>query len=199
MEGNTAQMVLPERPRRAPVEPRPVPQPRVPPKPRDRPEAPRPAPTPPPEEQKPSPEQRREKLLARLAELETGNLFDQSFDNPEGDFFDAPDADISFEAKGVDWGPYAARLHRIVRRNWLIPPAAQIGTKGVVRLRFDIGRDGSIQNLQLVGESGTVSLDDAAWAAIHNSHPLPPPPLPDSWPKDTVGVTWTFYYNTRPR
>lgn len=195
MEGQTAEMTLPTRP---PTPPIPRPEPRVPKTLRRRPEAPERAPLP-EKPSAPTPEEKRRTILERLAELEKGDVLQQKFDNPDGKFFDSPDTDISFETQAVDWGPYAARLHRIVKRNWIIPPAAQIGTKGVVRLKFDIGKDGSIRNLEVLDESGTRSLDDAAWAAIKNSYPLPPPPLPKDWPKDTVGVRWTFYYNTRPR
>jgi TonB family protein len=205
MQGQTAQMVLPKAPPPSPAPSRqPKPEVRERPKPKPKPPTPKPSPTPAPkvkepEPKKPSPDDRRRSILARLAELEKGDLYNERFDSPDEDFFGTPDGDISFETRGVDWGPYAARLHRIVKRNWMIPPAAQIGTKGVVRIRFEIHRDGSISKLEIMDESGTRSLDDAAYAAIANSHPLPPPPLPDTWHKDTVGVRWTFYYNTRAR
>lgn len=196
--GASASLAVPSRPP-APSRPEP-PRPRPPePEPREpSPRIPRPEPAE-PREERPTVEERRRTVLERLAELEKGDLFEQPPEVPEGDFFGEPSSDISFETQGVDWGPYAARLHRIVKRNWIIPPAAQIGQKGVVKLRFDIGADGSVQNLEVLTPSGTVALDDSAWAAIANSHPLPPPPLPDDWHKDSVGVRWTFYYNTRPR
>ena len=65
--------------------------------------------------------------------------------HPDQHFFGAPGADISFETRGVDWGPYAARLHRIVKRNWMIPPAAQIGTKAFDWLDAPVQRYGAAE------------------------------------------------------
>jgi TonB family protein len=147
-----------------------------------------------PSEEKPLLEEKRRELLSELARLQSADLLGERLDNPRGDFFQGPsDAAISFDAKGVEWGPYARRIHRIVKRNWIIPPAAQVGVQGIVRIRFEILRDGTINALDLVSGSGTRSLDDAAWAAVSNSHPLPPPPLPEG--DDEVGVQFNFYYN----
>jgi outer membrane biosynthesis protein TonB len=111
-----------------------------------------------------------------------------------------PEGDIQFESRAdVDWGPYAARLRSIVRANWRIPTAAQVGMDGIVQVHFAIRRDGGIEELALVRESGTGSLDVAANDAIALSDKLPPPPLPADGPEDQVGVTWTFFYNIDER
>jgi TonB family protein len=149
-------------------------------------------------------EEKRQGLLDELAGLESGSLLDQRYDNPRGggsgsggngSFFSPVDngAAMTFETQGVDWGPYARRLHGIVKRNWIIPPAAQIGTKGVVRIRFEITKSGQVRNLEILNESGTRSLDEAAVSAISGSDPLPPPPLPDG--DEFVGVRFGFFYN----
>lgn len=108
--------------------------------------------------------------------------------------------EIAFESRAdVDWGPYASRIKRIVRENWRIPNAARVGVDGVVQVHFFIGRDGSVEELEIVGESGTVSLDVAAFDAIRLSDAFPPPPLPADSPEDRVGITWTFFYNIDER
>ena len=99
----------------------------------------------------------------------------------------------------MDWGPYAQRLRRLVRGNWRIPTAAQVGMDGIVQVHFFIRRDGGVDELEIVRESGTVPLDVAARDAIALSDRLPPPPLPADSPEERVGVTWTFFYNIDDR
>lgn len=104
---------------------------------------------------------------------------------------------ISFDTQDFDFGPYAAILYRIVKSNWFIPYAArELGLRGVTVLRFRITKDGRVVGLHLVHSSGIDPFDAAALNAIQLSNPLPA--LPKEYPKDSVGVTFAFYYNMRP-
>ncbi|MEM7247955.1 MAG: TonB family protein [Acidobacteriota bacterium] len=202
--------------------PRPVPV-VPPPQPPARPPQPRPRPTPPPPRPKPEPRERRRPIeSARPIERQPtppveerptpsvrdllGEMSRETFNSPPS--FTPPEPGgaaplgpgIMFESQAdVDWGPYAARIKPIVRGNWRAPVAAQMGTKGVVHCRFDIMRDGSIENLEIVSASGTGSLDVAARDAIRLSNKLPPPPLPEDHFEDSVGVNWIFFYNYSSR
>jgi protein TonB len=109
-------------------------------------------------------------------------------------------SDLQFESRAdVDWGPYAARIKRIVRSNWRIPIAAQMAIDGITQLHFCIERDGGVRDLEVVRESGTPPLDVAARDAIALSDAFPPPPLPVDIDEECVGVRWTFLYNIDDR
>ena len=83
---------------------------------------------------------------------------------------------ILSDTRGVDFGPYLARIVYIVRRNWIsvIPESARLGEKGRVGVVFEILKDGSVPQLRLVASSGSDPLDRAAVNGIHASVPFPP-------------------------
>jgi len=102
---------------------------------------------------------------------------------------------ILSDTKGVDFGPYLARVVYAVRRNWyaVIPEAVRLGQKGRVAIVFEILRDGSVPQLRLVGSSGLESLDNAARAAIKASIPFPP--LPQEFTGEHLVLQFNFLYN----
>jgi len=104
---------------------------------------------------------------------------------------------LSFDTRWYDWGPYAAKMLRKIRRNWEIPEIAKLGVSGVVKIRFFIEKDGSVSGLRIVDESGKPPMDFSARDAIANASPFEPLPS-DLTGVDREGVTITFYYNTRP-
>jgi len=182
--------------------PKPPPQPRVEPQP---PAEPTTEPEPEPEPRDPAElsfEQKRERVKELLQDW-------RSPSNPSSETWDSiptipPDAlrggDVMFESRAdVDWGPYAARIKRIVRSNWRIPTIAQVGGKGASQVHFFIACDGSIEELGLVTRSGTQPLDISAENALALSNRLPPPPLPPEFCEERVGVTWSFFYNMDER
>jgi TonB family protein len=85
--------------------------------------------------------------------------------------------EIISDTQGTDFGLYLADVLRTVRENWrrLIPESAE-SKKGKVAIEFAIKKDGQLAGMKLVGESGNVMLDRAAWAGITGSAPLPPLP-----------------------
>lgn len=102
---------------------------------------------------------------------------------------------ILSDTRGVDFGPYLARVVFNVRRNWysMIPVAAKLGQKGRVAIVFEIVKDGSVPQLRLVAGSGSDPLDRAAVAAIRASNPFPP--LPEEFTGEHLVLQFTFLYN----
>ena len=102
---------------------------------------------------------------------------------------------ILSDTRGVDFGPYLARVVFNVRRNWysMIPVAARLGQKGRVAIVFEILKDGSVPELRLVGSSGSDPLDRAAVGSIRASNPFPP--LPEEFTGNHLVLQFIFLYN----
>jgi TonB family protein len=102
---------------------------------------------------------------------------------------------ILSDTRGVDFGPYLARIVYIVRRNWyaVIPESARLGEKGRVGVVFEILKDGSVPQLRLVASSGSDPLDRAALTGIHASIPFPP--LPQEFTGNHLVLQFIFLYN----
>ena len=108
---------------------------------------------------------------------------------PTGD----PGSGVFFDTQGFDLGPWGNRAVEIVRSNWLIPVAAELGMKGVVSIAFKIDRTGKILDIQITSPSGVPSFDQAAMRALQSSSPLPP--LPRDFPRQVLPGVFRFYYN----
>jgi TonB family protein len=117
----------------------------------------------------------------------------QNFDNPQGGQGDQS-ADIQFDSRGVDFGPWLRRFKLQVERNWFIPQAAWIA-RGRVVVQFLVHRDGRITDLRVVQPSNVNSFNAAAANAIKMSNPTLA--LPAEYPVDHVLFTVTFHYNDR--
>ena len=96
----------------------------------------------------------------RSARLDGGSLGDalrnlqrytqrESFDN-QGGGGGQFGPEIQFDTKGVEFGPWIRRFIAQVKRNWFIPYAA-MSMKGHVVVTFNVHKDGSITDLQVVG------------------------------------------------
>jgi TonB family protein len=105
---------------------------------------------------------------------------------------------ILSDTRGVDFGPYLARIIYIVRRNWIavIPESARLGEKGRTGVVFEILKDGSVPQLRLVASSGSDPLDRAAVNGIHASVPFPP--LPSEFTGNHLVLQFIFLYNIAP-
>jgi protein TonB len=64
--------------------------------------------------------------------------------------------------------------------------AALSGLQGTLYIQFDIMKDGSLGNLELLKSSGYKILDDEALRAIRNAAPFQP--LPDEWHMDHYAI-----------
>ncbi len=102
---------------------------------------------------------------------------------------------ILSDTRGVDFGPYLARIVYIVKRNWeaVLPESARLGEKGRVGIVFEILKDGSVPQLRLVASPGADALDRAAMTGIHASVPFPP--LPQEFTGNHLVLQFIFLYN----
>ena len=113
-----------------------------------------------------------------------------SGDLPSGD----PGSGVFFDTQGFDLGPWANRVVAIVRSNWIIPVAAELGVKGVVGVSFKVEKStGRIVDIQIIRTSEIPSFDHAAANALKSSSPLPP--LPPDFPRPLLPGVFRFYYN----
>lgn len=105
--------------------------------------------------------------------------------------------DVLSDTMGVDFAPYLSRVLHDVRENWynIIPEAARppLMKKGKVAIQFAITKDGHVAGLKLVGTSGDVALDRAAWGGITASNPFPP--LPPEFKGQYLALRFRFFYN----
>jgi TonB family protein len=77
-----------------------------------------------------------------------------------------------------------------VQANWQQIP---VRGRATVVIRFTIFRDGAISDAEVETSSGQSLLDRAALRAVVLAEPLPR--LPDSYPRDQVGVHLLFTYS----
>jgi protein TonB len=109
------------------------------------------------------------------------------------------DSSMQIESRSdVDWGPWAERVTRKVKDNWMtvMPVAARVGMKGLVTVRFVVHRDGTITDYEVLETSGIPPLDKAVDdALIGLSNPLPPLPLPPDSDEEHIRVTYQFSYS----
>lgn len=120
----------------------------------------------------------------------------QNYDNPQGGQDDKNMDDISFDAKGVDFGPWMRRFVAQVKSNWYVPQAAMF-LRGRVVIQFYIARNGTISELKVVQPSPIEPFNLAALNALKLSNPTIK--LPAEYPDDRVFFTVTFHYNDRER
>ena len=117
-----------------------------------------------------------------------------NFDNGQGGGAFGPA--IQFDTKGVEFGPWIRRFIAQVKRNWMIPYAA-MSMKGHVVVTFNVHKDGSITDLQVVGASPVDAFNNAAFGALASSNPTAA--LPPEYPSDKAFFTVTFFYNEEPQ
>jgi TonB family protein len=103
---------------------------------------------------------------------------------------------IQFDTKGVEFGPWIRRFVAQVKRNWLIPYAAMT-SQGHVVVTFNVHKDGSITDLQVIGPSSVGAFNTAAFGALATSNPTAP--LPPEYPSEKAFFTVTFFYNEEPQ
>jgi TonB family protein len=111
--------------------------------------------------------------------------------------FSTEEPTILSDTKGYDFGPYMNAVVNRVRINWysLIPEIARLGKKGRVVIIFKITENGTIENVEIVANSGTEPLDRAALGAITASNPFAR--LPGNFSGDNLVLQFTFLYNIR--
>jgi outer membrane biosynthesis protein TonB len=118
-------------------------------------------------------------------------LQDNNYDNALGGATDQ-NADIQFDAKGADFGPWLRRFVAQVRRNWLIPQVAEL-TRGHVVIQFTVLRNGAIVDLRVAQPAAIDALTVSALNSIKLSNPTAA--LPPDYPDDRAPFVVTFRYN----
>jgi TonB family protein len=105
--------------------------------------------------------------------------------------------DIMSDTMGVDFGPYLQRVLHVVRENWytLIPEVARapLMKRGKVSIEFAILKNGQVAGLRIIGPSGDIALDRAAYGGITSSSPFQP--LPGEFKGEYLALRFHFYYN----
>lgn len=91
-----------------------------------------------------------------------------------------------------EYSYYAQQMYGKIHQHWQrVPVRGQATTV----IRFTIFKDGHLENVEVEQSSGIAMLDRAAQRAILLADPLPP--LPDTYPKDRVGVHLQFVYSDK--
>jgi TonB family protein len=122
-------------------------------------------------------------------------LKNQNYDNLKGGNADQS-ADIQFDSMGVDFGPWLRRFKNQVERNWIVPTSAMT-YRGRVVIQFNVLRNGTITDLNVVQPAGYPALTSSALSALKLSNPTAN--LPPEYPAEKVFFTVTFHYNEDPR
>jgi outer membrane biosynthesis protein TonB len=120
-------------------------------------------------------------------------LQEEAHDNRQGGLT-PQQADIQFDSKGVEFGPWLRRFKAQVESNWFVPQAAML-MSGHVVFQFYVQKDGTITELHLVKPASIDSFNTAAHTALKLSNPTMP--LPAEYPADRAFFTVTFHYNER--
>lgn len=87
---------------------------------------------------------------------------------------------------------YVFQMLAKIRSHWTRHPVRGTVT---VQMGFTILRDGHLEDIVVEKSSGVELLDRAAERALYLSDPLPP--LPNTYPRDRVGVHLLFEYSDR--
>jgi len=118
-------------------------------------------------------------------------LHTENYDNLKGGNADQS-ADIQFDSMGVDFGPWLRRFKNQVERNWLVPISA-MNYRGSVVIQFNVLRNGTITDLNVIQPAGYPSLTSSALNALKLSNPTSA--LPPEYPAEKVFFTVSFHYN----
>jgi len=102
-----------------------------------------------------------------------------------------PQTAISFDTKGVEFGPWVRRFVQRVRRNWFVPAEA-FASKGCATHTVRVRKDGKVAEVVTLNPSGVPAFTEAGYKALIATSFEP---LPAAYPDDSVTITVTFYYN----
>ena len=92
---------------------------------------------------------------------------------------------------GTRFAGYAQQIQQLVAQKWRtgdVDPNLQ--TAPLVIATFDLQRDGSVRNLQILQRSGISPLDFSVQRAILEASPFPP--IPPGFDRDSAKVEFTF-------
>jgi outer membrane biosynthesis protein TonB len=152
-------------------------------------------------------EQRRAEISDRLGEVLKKPLLKEGdipiiYDQRKPSGADPVDGVIQFDTYDWDYVPYRDLMLLKIYRYW-VPQLRgtwqfNMGQAGRTIIRFNILRDGTVVNVQLLDGSGIIQYDQAANYAIVQPYPgkgTAFPPLPEHFPKSSLTVTIGFFVN----
>lgn len=87
----------------------------------------------------------------------------------------------------IDFQPYMEEMHKQISGEWQ-PPAVNKDSETI--LEFTILKNGYVKDEKVFQSSGIKEVDDSAITALKKASPLPPLPL--SYPKDSITVKFNF-------
>jgi len=87
---------------------------------------------------------------------------------------------------------YVHQMLAKVKQNWQRVPVTRTA---IVIVKFTIFRDGHLEDVEVEQSSAVSVLDRGAERAVYLADPMPP--LPNSFPRDRVGVHLRFEYSDR--
>jgi len=101
---------------------------------------------------------------------------------------------LSLSTYAWEWAPYINKLKIKHQRVWSAPPAySQLGLiSGQTTIVFEIARNGSLVNAQVIDHKGHESLEVSSLESIKAIFPFFP--LPDDFPDETLTITATLIY-----
>jgi len=92
---------------------------------------------------------------------------------------------------GTRFAAYSQQIQQLVAQKWRTGDVdARITTAPTVIATFDLLRNGSVRNVQILQRSGIASLDYSVQRAILEASPFPP--IPPSYEKDSAKVEFWF-------
>ena len=95
----------------------------------------------------------------------------------------------------ADFKPWLRSFFAKVRRNWLVPLAAQ-DLHGRVVITFVVQRNGTVADVVALTPSDVETFNRSALNAVVASSPVEA--LPAQYPDDSAKFTVTFFYNETP-
>jgi len=112
-----------------------------------------------------------------------------------------PGASVARVAKAHGVNANQVFIGADIRRNFLakIPASAAGGEKGIVVVRFQIQKDGTLpdKSATILSSSGKKDMDAAALSAIRTAAPFAR--LPEGYAATTLDLQFSFYYNSEPQ
>ena len=103
--------------------------------------------------------------------------------------------EITFDTKGVEFGPWIRSFIAQLKRRWLIPEEAKVAN-GHVAVTFNVHKDGAITDVAIATPSAVDAFNRSARDAISTSNPVAP--MPSAYPAEQALFSATFYFNERP-
>ncbi len=121
-------------------------------------------------------------LTSKGPQAVSSPLYAQGGDGRNGSNFDT--------TLGTRFPNYAQRVQELTRQGWRTQDVDRsVSISPPVTIRFDIMKDGHVENVRLMRFSGIPSLDQSVKSAVEDAHY---PPLPDGYDRSSVPVEFTF-------